>query len=205
MRPADQLSEFVRRSLAAGQERRAIGQALQQAGWTAKEVSAALDGWADAGNGMPPVPRPGNVILARAVVFYGLLFISLAMVAWHIVWLGFGIIEAMTPDLADFGRSPHAMRWSIAMLLVFVPLFLLLNRQSDLHLGKEHIQRGSPVRRWFASASLLVASLVLIGDLVASIYALLAGDMTIRFAAKALLVAVVGGLVLAYYRDDMNV
>ncbi|WP_246448775.1 DUF5671 domain-containing protein [Paracoccus amoyensis] len=178
---------------------------MLQAGWSAKEVAAALDGWADAGNGMPPVPRPGSVIRARSVVSYGLLFISLAMVAWHIVWLGFGIIEAIIPDLSDFGATPHAMRWSIAMLIVFVPLFLLLDRRRDVHLGKEHVRRALPERRWFASVSLLVASLVLIGDLVASVYALLTGDLTIRFAAKAFLVAGVGALVMIYYRGDMNV
>lgn len=205
MRSADHLTQFVRKSLAAGQGRDAIADALLQAGWSRNEVVAALDRWTDARDGLPPTPRPGDVILARAVAFYGLLFISLTMVAWHIVWLGFGIIDQMLPDLSDFGRAPDSLRWSIAMLIVFVPLFLLLYRRTRDGQQTAELRRRSPVRRWFASSSFLVATLVLIGDLVASIYALLTGDLTMRFLAKALLVAIVGVLVLAYYRDDINV
>ena len=65
-------------------------------------------------------------------------------------------------------------------------------------------RRRSLVRKWFASVTLLVASLVFLGDGIYVIYALLNGELTARFAAKAALVAGVTALVFAYYRDELN-
>ena len=46
--------------------------------------------------------------------------------------------------------------------------------------------------------TLMVASLVFLADAIYVIYALLNGDLTLRFAIKAALVAAVAGLVFAY-------
>ena len=65
-------------------------------------------------------------------------------------------------------------------------------------------RRRSLVRKWFAAITLLLASLALLGDLVAVVNALLEGELTGRFVAKALLIAVIGGLAFAYYRDELD-
>lgn len=204
MRPADQLADFVRASLQAGQGREAVAEALRQAGWSGREVEEALAGWADPAPGLPPVPRPRPVVSARDAVVYGLLFVALVTIAWHVVQLGFGIIEALLPELDDWGAAPGRIRWAIAALVAFLPVFLLLDRRVARASGQDPGQRRSLVRRWFASVALLIAALVLLGDLVAVVYAALTGDLTLRFAAKAVLVAVMGGLVLAYYRGDLD-
>ena len=49
-----------------------------------------------------------------------------------------------------------------------------------------------------------IALLALLCDVVTVVYVFLGGDLSARFLAKALLVAVMGGLVLAYYRDEME-
>ena len=51
---------------------------------------------------------------------------------------------------------------------------------------------------------LIVAVLVFLGDGIYVVYALLSGELTARFAAKAVLVAGVAALVLAYYRDELD-
>ena len=60
------------------------------------------------------------------------------------------------------------------------------------------------MRKWFASMTLLIAALVLLGDGISIVYALLSGELTARFAAKAGLVASIAALVFAYYRDELN-
>ena len=96
------------------------------------------------------------------------------------------------------------MRWSIAALLGFLPLFLYLDRRAVRAVPRGEGGRGSSLRRLFASVTLLIALLTLMGDLVAAIYALLSGGLTLRFIAKAVLVAVIAGLVLVYYRSDLD-
>ncbi|MBU3030276.1 DUF5671 domain-containing protein [Paracoccus marinaquae] len=202
MRANDQLSDFVRDGLAAGADRPALRAALAAAGWTAPEIDEALAGWADT-PGLPPVPRPSAYVSAREALLYGLLFISLGMVSWHVVVLGFGIIDSLIPDPYDPGYGGFGMRWSTSALIAFLPLFLFLNRRLNRE-GDESARQRSLARRWVASVTMLVAILVLLGDLVAVVYAFLSGDLTLRFAAKALLVALMGGLVFAYYRDEMD-
>lgn len=203
MKPTEELSQFVRAGLAAGRDDGQLRVALTEAGWTGREVEAALSGWT-AAPGLPPVPRPQPFVSAREALLYGLLFISLGMVAWHLIDLGFDLIDQLVPDIADLYLPRGSMRWSIAALIVFLPLFLLLNARVNRATQGDPGRRRSLVRKWFASVTLLIAGLVLLGDLVVSVYALLSGELTLRFAAKAGLVALVGGLVLAYYRDEMD-
>ena len=204
MKPSDQLSEFVRRAMAQGGDPQRIAQALADSGWSAPEIDEALHGW-QAMPGLPPVPRPRPYASAQEALLYGLLFLSLGMVAWHVCELGMGLIERLIPDPADrsYGGGSSA-RWSIASLIVFTPLFLLLNRRVALLSRGDGGRRRSLVRKWFASMTLLVASVVFLADGIYVIYALLNGELTLRFAAKAALVAGMAALVFAYYRDELN-
>lgn len=206
MRAADHLAEFVRAGLAAGRDREELAAHLKDAGWSATEVAAALDAWSPV-PGLPPVPRPQAYVSAREALIYGLLFVLLAMIAWHLCRLGFALIDAVVPDLTDFGASPDkgTLRWSMATLIPVVPLFLWLNARVGRLTRADAARRRSVVRRWFASVTLLIAALTLLGDLIAVLYALLSGELTPRFAAKAALIAVVGLLVAAYYRDEFDV
>lgn len=204
MKAAEALTEFVRDGLAGGAERPALADALRQAGWAEAEIQTALAHWADA-PGLPPVPRPAAYVSAREALLYGLLFIALGVVATHIVFLGFGIIEYLLPDpFETYPDGGAAMRWPIATLIAFLPLFLWLNRRANRGADDAAQRQRSLVRRWVASVTMLVAVLTLLGDLVTVVYVFLNGDLSLRFIAKAVLVAVMGGLVLAYYRDEMD-
>ncbi|RMC31645.1 DUF5671 domain-containing protein [Paracoccus alkanivorans] len=204
MGSSDLLESFVREAIAAGQERAAIAGVLADAGWSDSEIEEALEGWADPNAGMPPVPRPRPYVSARDAILYGLLFISLAVLCWHINQLGFGIIDFLVDDVADRYPGTSSLRWSIAILVPFLPLFLALDRRIYRHTREDPGQKRSLVRRWFASITLLLAVLTLLGDLSATVYAALSGELTFRFVLKAALVAITGLLVLAYYRGEIN-
>lgn len=198
------MRDFVRLALEQGHDRDAIARALAEAGWSAAEIQAAQAGWAKP-EGMPPVPRPQPYVSAREAVFFGLMFAALAMVAWNLVQLGFALIDVAIPDPTDlYPRDRGSMRWPMAALLGFLPLFLYLDRRTVRTVPRGAGGRESALRRLFASVTLLIALLTLMGDLVTSIYALLSGGLTLRFLARAVLVAVVAGLVLAYYRTDLD-
>lgn len=152
------------------------------------------------------MPRPEPQASAREALVFGLLFLLLGIVAWHVCRLGFVLIDVAVPDLADMngGFYKGTLRWSMATLIPVVPLFLWLNARVARLTRADDGQRRSAVRKWFASVTLLIAALALLGDVVAVLYALLSGELTPRFAAKAALIAVVGLLVMAYYRDEID-
>ncbi|WBU58914.1 DUF5671 domain-containing protein [Paracoccus albus] len=204
MRQSDQLAGFVRNALQSGRSSAEIDAALSDAGWSPREREDALSAWVEA-DGFPPVPRPRPYVSAREALLYGLLFISLGMIAFHLTQLGFRLIDTLLPE--DQDSLPYiraGMRWPMAALITFTPVFLLLNNWIQRRTSADQGRRRSLVRKWFASITLLIAALTLMGDLVATVYALLNGEITMSFALKALLVAAVAGLVVAYYRDELN-
>ncbi len=206
MRPADQLSQFVREALIAGRSRDEIARALSEAGWTESEVREALDTWV-AGAFLPPVPRPRPFLSAREAFVYGLMFLALATTAWHLVSLSFNMIDRCFPDPAQIERSYadlSGMRFSIASLVVFLPLFLFLNQRTNAATQADPGKRRSLVRKWFGYITLFLASIALLGDLIAVVFALLNGDLTLRFAAKAAVVAAVAGAVFFYFRGELD-
>lgn len=204
MAAAEQLSDFVRNALADRHDPARIRTALQQAGWSAPEIDGAMTAWQDGGD-LPPVPRPRPYVSARESMLYALLMIALVLVCFHVVDLGFHVIDRAIPDLTDFGTPDRwSMRFSIAAILAFLPLFILLDHRMARNLGDQNRRRRSQARRVFASVTILMAALVLLGDVVSVIYAFLSGDMTPRLAAKCALVAVMGLLVAACYREDLD-
>lgn len=207
MKPSDQLSVFVRDALAAGQGRATIREALARAGWRETEAEAALEAW-DSQSGLPPVPRPRPYVSAREGLLFGLLFLSLGLISWHLCTLGFELIDMILPDGSRYGGgASQGVRWSVAALVTFAPVFLLLDRRvrrMDRAEAGGRAAGRSLVRRWLAAVTLFIASLVLLGDLVMTIYTLLNGELTLRFVLKALLVAVTAVLIFAYYRDEMD-
>lgn len=204
MASADPLSDFVRDALSGGHDVARIRSALQQQGWTLPEIDNALTGWAG-GVDMPPVPRPRPYVSAREAMMYALLMIALVLVCFHVLRLGFLVIDGAIPDLADPGSpGPWSMRFSIAAIVAFLPLFVLLDHRMARRIGERDQQRRSQARRVFASITVLAAALVLLGDVVSLIHAFLSGDLTPRLAAKCALVAVMGLLVAACYREDLD-
>lgn len=208
MQPSEQLAAFVHEGLKSGHDPHAIGTALRAGGWSEREVSEALSGWLPAQPGLDrlPVPRPRPYVSARDAVLYGLLFIALGNVAWGIGSLGLQVIDGLIADPADFyrGRS-YSSQWSIASLIVFTPVFLVLNHRVMRRTVADGGRSRSLVRKWFASITVIIATLTLLGDAVTVIYAFLSGDLTLRFLAKAVWVAILAAVVLTYLRDEIDV
>lgn len=201
MRAPDQLLTFVRDALVAGRSRAEISAALTTAGWSTAETEAALSTFADSPF-QPPVPRPRPYVSAREFFLYGLMFVSLGVVAWHIVALAFALIDKILEVELYFDYTASSIRWSIASLIVFFPLFIWLDRRSDAALQRDPGRQRSAVRKWFGYVTLFVASLGLLGDLITAIYSLLGGETELAFWLKCVVVAVVSGTILLYFRRD---
>lgn len=204
MASSDHLAQFVAEALRQGRTRPEISEALRGAGWAAPEVAEALGAWAEGGF-TPPVPRPRPYVSAREAFLYGLMFCALAATAWHVTRLGFELIDLWVPDPAEVrvGGQSGGIRWSVATLVVVMPLFLFLTARTARAARANEGLRRSAVRKWVGYITLFLSALALLGDLIAVIYAFLSGDLTMRFLAKAVLVAVTSGLIFLYFRGEL--
>ena len=194
-----ELALFVRDALSAGKSRVEIAAVLGQAGWSAPEVSDALAGWADVPFA-PPVPRPQPIVTARDFFIYALMFGALLFGAGYLVGLLHALIDHFIEPAT--GSATYCIRWAMAVLIVTLPLYLWLATRERRRLAADPALSRSAIRNWMTYVTLLFAAAVLLGDLVAVIYAFLSGDFTLQFALKALVVAGIAGGIFGYYRGD---
>ncbi|MCZ4367664.1 DUF5671 domain-containing protein [Sulfitobacter dubius] len=193
------LAQFMRGALSSGKSRVEIAAVLGQAGWSAQEVSEALEGWADVPFA-PPVPRPRPVVTARDFFVYALMFGALLFGAGYLVGLLHALIDHFLSS--EGSGATYRIRWAMAVLIVTLPLYLWLATRENRRLAADPALARSAIRSWMTYVTLLFAAAVLLGDLVAVIYAFLSGDLTVQFALKALVVAGIAGGIFGYYRRD---
>lgn len=132
------------------------------------------------------------------------LFLSLGF----LLSLLFGYIHLQFTDPADTAweieSAASNIRIGFAMVVVFFPAYIILTRVVNKLRRKEKQTSYVGFTKWLIYFSLLLAGLVLLGDLVAVIMSFLEGDITIRFILKALAVLVVIGSAFLYYLLDAN-
>jgi hypothetical protein len=130
--------------------------------------------------------------------------ISLYVSLTALITLLFGVITITYPDAAysyEYEGAASGIRFGIALLAVFFPTYIVLTR--IINRGRR--TTGTPylgVTKWLIYLSLLIAGIVLLGDLVVVINSFLNGELTTRFILKALTVLVVIGSAFTYYLYD---
>jgi len=142
-------------------------------------------------------------------VFLNILSIlTLYISAGSFLALLFQYINVLFPDpLQHFYeiRSAYSgIRWAIAALIVFYPAHLWVMRLLYKSYALTPLKRNLRIRKWLIYFTLFAAGLILMGDVVALIYNLLGGELTVRFALKVLAVLVVAGTVFGYYLWDIR-
>lgn len=202
-----ELDDFVRRALAHA-KRSEVETILLEAGWPARQVTAALGAYAD--RDFPiPVPRPRVSLSSKEAFLYLVLFSSLYFAAYHLCSALFDFINLAYPD-TDTGTGyrylnpREQLRWSVSAMIIAFPLFAFTSWRVGRGLDSNPAKRLSPVRRWLTYLTLFLAALVLVGDLTTLVYNVLGGELTTRFLLKVLSLALVGASVFGYYLWDLR-
>ena len=207
MAATQDLELFVRDALAKGVSRQDIETALASAGWQPEQSRDALNAYADIAFPVP-VPRPRPYLSAREAFLYLLLFTTLYVAAWNLGSLLFDLINRAFPDPADdafaVGRLAASIRWSTASIIIAFPMFLYVARYLARDLARSPVKRLSAVRRWLTYLTLFIAASVLSGDMITLVYNMLGGELSIRFALKVLVAAVIAGTIFGYYLHDLR-
>ena len=203
----EELLGFVRDALARDLPRTEIRETLLKAGWRADQVENALGAFAEVEFPIP-VPRPKPYLSAREAFVYLVLFTTLYLTTFNLGRLVFQFINLGFPDPAahyEFADSVReAIRFSVASLVIAFPIFVSLSIWNARAITRDPSRRASKVRKWLTYMTLFVAAGVIIGDLTALVYSFLGGELSLRFALKALTVAVIAGGIFGYYLWDLR-
>lgn len=200
----EELTRFVRESLAQGIARAEIQRALLQAGWPAEHIDSALGAYAEVDFALP-VPTPRQHISAQEAFLYLVLFTTLYIAAYALGSLIFDFIEQAFPDALEraYGTE-RSIRWSMASLVVALPIYLFTAYRVRRLLLDDPTKAGSPTRKWLTYIALFIAVSFLVGDLVTLVFGALGGELTLRFLLKVATVAVIAGAIFGYYLFDLK-
>lgn len=198
------LENFIAHARQKGMDHQTIRLLLLSSGWKEKDVAEAL-----ASQTLEvPVPLPPDAGSARDAFFHLLSFTSLIATITSLIFLFLNFLNRWLPDAAFqqtyFYDDGSSIRWQLAILLVSFPLFLwmtwLLQKEYTTHREK----LGSGIRRWLTYLTLFIAACVLIGDLIALLYSLLQGEVSLRFLLKVIVILILAGMPFGYYLRAMR-
>ena len=200
-----ELRQFIKESLERGQDRDAIRNVLVEAGWQEREVNSSLAAFAE----IPfpvAVPRPRPYLYAREAFLYLISFIALYVFAFSLGAVFFGLIDYhFSSSIYRYDPGPSAAQTTaLAAVIVAFPLYLFLMRRLTATVAADPERRQSLIRRWLTYLTLVVGAAIILGDLIALLSRLLAGDPTTGFVLKVAAILLITGPIFAYYLWDMR-
>ena len=201
----EELRQFIKESLERGQDREAIRNVLLNAGWQEREVNSGLAAFADVAFPVAvPLPRP--YLHAREAFLYLVSFIALYVFAFSLGAVFFGLIDYhFSSSIYRYDPGPSAAQTTaLAAVIVAFPLYLFLMRRLAAAVAADPERRQSLIRRWLTYLTLVVGAAIILGDVIALLARLLAGDPTTGFVLKVIAILVITGPIFGYYLWDMR-
>ena len=201
----EELRQFIKESLERGQTREAIRNVLLEAGWQEREVNNGLAAFADVDFPVA-VPRPRPYLYAREAFLYLVSFIALYVFAFSLGAVFFGLIDYhFSSSIYRYDSSPSAAQTTaLAAVIVAFPLYLFLMRRLATAVAADPERRQSLIRRWLTYLTLVVGAAIILGDVIALLSRLLAGDPTTGFILKVAAILLITGPIFGYYLWDMR-
>ncbi len=148
--------------------------------------------------------RPFNA--AKFVFLYLTHLVSLVFMAISFGMIIFQAINKFIEDPVNLYSAFYqedALRFGIAALLVFSPVYYVVSKFIYKALFNGEIKRDSGIRRWLTYLILFVSFLVFAGYLVGFIISFLSGELTIKFLLKVISVIVIAATVFSFYLYDI--
>jgi len=157
-------------------------------------------------NTLDPQAQPDEKSSTPEIFANFLSFILLSIVATALGVLYFQVVNKYFPDLLaglSSGRSIRfrttAVHSSIAALIVGFPLYLWMLWFWFKSFRNKPAKQESLLTKWLTYVVLLIAAVLIVGDLITIIFKLLQGELGTRFFLKALTILVIAGFIFAFY------
>lgn len=138
-------------------------------------------------------------------------FVTLVTSVVSLLSLLFATLDKHFPDalnaVYNYGYNTYdysAMRASLATLIIFFPLFIVLSSFWVKLIEKNMSHADAIVKKWMLYLIIFFASLVAVIDLVTLVNYFVSGEITTRFIYKVLSVLVVAAIGIFYYFRELN-
>ncbi len=146
-----------------------------------------------------------NYSAGRELFFYLLSFFTLAIVAVSLGNVWFALANKIFPDeLLNSYLVYNNLAWPLSALLVTAPIYWLINWQLEKELKLGKLRRQSKIRKVLLYLVLLVASAVVIGDIIGLLYRFFNGELNLLFLFKVVIVLCLGGWTAWYYSWSLH-
>jgi hypothetical protein len=202
------LSAFVRSAKLHGIGDGFIVSLLKNSGWTERRIFAAFTEVYEGELGEPIPSRGSRIEYARDAFLYLLAFFSLGVWTVALGSIFYRLIDRWVPNPLDPAYAAaytiREISWQIAAIVVAYPLFLFVTRFSLKEIARRPELLDSGVRKWLTNLALVIAAVIVVGDLVSFVATFLQGDLTARFAADVLVVFVLASGVFGYYLRSLR-
>jgi uncharacterized protein YacL len=147
---------------------------------------------------------PKDVFLHLSAIL-ALYFSAGSLIALVFQYINLAFPDPLEGSLALTEASARAViRWSISVLIVVFPAYLLITR----YLNKSYLlfpeRLELRTRKWVLYFTLFAAAAVIIGDLVALVFHLLGGELTVRFVLKIIAILLIAGAIFFYYYWELK-
>lgn len=144
---------------------------------------------------------------AKFAFFYVLSLVALTFTAVSIGMIIFQIINKKIVDALEIygsGYSPEALKFAISALVISAPIYFITVWLINKNLLSGALLRESDIRKWLTYFILLVSAVVMIGWFIGVINTFLNGELTLKFALKALTSIAIAATIFSYYFYDIK-
>lgn len=193
------LISYVKEARQIGLNREEIFSNLTNAGWTQEQINEVY---------YPQVPTPGKLTVNLGSLSmwdafeHILMFISMYSFITALVLSLLNFIDRWLPNAQSTYQAYYLnepLKGFLSALLVSYPLFTYLFLRITKKTAKFPQIRALPSRKLLIYMTLIIAFLILVGDLITVLFRLLDGSLFLNFALKASVFGVLGLIVFTYY------
>ena len=199
----DPVLAFVHSAKALPIEDASIIALLRQAGWGERRAYAAIAAYYEGQLGARVPQRGSRARSAREAFLYIISFITLGVWACALGHFLFAIIDHQFPDLnrpLDHVESlREAVSWDVASIIVAFPIYLLSMWKIADVIGRRPEAVESKARITLTYAALVIATIIVVSDLVFFLATLLRGGLTLPFGLKSAVAILIAGATFWYY------
>ncbi len=202
------LQKFIAAAKQQGASDESLVGILENAGWPKNLIFQSLGERYESLTGIPVPPGRKTTTKAKDAFLYWLSMVLLVTWTFALGAICYLLIDEWFPDALAQNVAglnlEHEISGHLATLLVTYPvyLFVMWIIISETRRFPEKLE--SAIRKWLMYLVLLLAALIMIGDVAVLLTYFLQGDLTSRFVAKVIVTLVIPGAVFWYYFGSLR-
>ena len=204
----DYFLRYVIKLIKTGSTKTQIKEQLLAVGWSDSQIDAVYSkalielGTPVPNNAMQSTFGKKSSTVEIALNLFS--FILLGIVATALGTLFYQIINKYFPDALSVSYysnkiSTDAIHYSIAALFIAFPIYYASMRLWFRSFSRDEGKTETKLTKWLTYLVLLVVSIMIIGDLIATVFTFLQGEISARFFLKALTIFIISAIIFSFY------